>query len=88
MKPLDWKEWLDSRRERSRRKRAEETKREAIRLITLLEFAGGVYVAYDGNPLLTLSEKTTMAEAVEKLNEIRANYFAAKQSDLCTSRNG
>lgn len=88
MKSLDWKEWLEGRREQSRRKRAEEVKRAAVELVTLSDYAGSVYVAFAGNPLFALSEKTTMAEAVEKLNDIRANYIVAKLNDPCTSRNG
>lgn len=88
MKPLDWKEWLEGRKEQSRRKREKEVQREAVRLITLTDFADSVYVAYEGNPLFALSKKATMAEAVGQLNEIRTNYIVAKLNDPCISRNG
>lgn len=74
----NWKESVKDWQEQSRLKREKEVKRMAKELITLSDFAGSLYVAFGDNPLVALDGKTTAAEAVGKLAEIRANFIASK----------
>lgn len=75
--------FISTWREKSQTKRQEDVTRLANDLITLSDFDGKLYIAYQSNPLILLDDSLTSAEILQKLSEARNNYINAKMKDLC-----
>ena len=71
-------ELISNWKERSQHKREEEVKRMASDYITLSDFNGKLYVAFQGNPLVAIDENIPACEIISKLQEIRINYILSK----------
>ena len=76
-------DFISTWREKSQTKRQEDVTRLANDLITLSDFDGKLYIAYQSNPLILLDDNLTSAEILQKLSEARNNYINAKMKDLC-----
>jgi hypothetical protein len=46
--------------------------------ITLCDFEGRICIAFDGNPIMPVSEDIYSADIISQLNGIRENYVAYK----------
>lgn len=75
--------FISTLREKSQTKRQEDVTRLANDLITVSDFDGKLYIAYQSNPLILLDDNLTSAEILQKLSEARNNYINAKMKDLC-----
>ena len=56
----------------------EEVRKLASEYITLSDFNGKLYVAFQGNPLVVIDESWTASDVLKKLQEIRNNYIDSK----------
>ena len=50
--------------------------------ITVSDFDGKLYIAYQSNPLILLEEDFTTNDILKKLQEVRDNYIDAKVKSL------
>lgn len=75
--------FISTLREKSQTKRQEDVTRLANDLITVADFDGKLYIAYQSNPLILLDDNLTSTEILQKLSETRNNYINAKVKDLC-----
>ena len=71
-------EFINNWKEKSHHKREQEVKRMANEYITLSDFNGRLYVAFQGNPLVVIDDDWTASDALKKLKAIRDNYIDSK----------
>ena len=58
--------------------------RQAMRFITVGDFADKLFIEYNGIPLIPIEESWTTKEIIEKLSLLRENYVNAMMTDkLC-----
>ena len=65
-------------RNRIQTSREEGIRQQAESLITLCDFEGKIYIAFNGNPLVAVEEDIYPADILKKLCEIRENYVTPK----------
>lgn len=68
---------INSWKEKSQHRKEEEIKRMASDYITLSDFEGKLYVAFQGNPLVVIDENLPASDIFKKLQKIRSNYINA-----------
>jgi hypothetical protein len=71
-------EFINNWKEKAQHRREEEIKRLASEYITLSDFNGRLYVAFQGNPLIIINEDLSASEVLVKLQEVRDNYIDSK----------
>ena len=65
-------------KEKTQHKREEGINRMAREYITLSDFNGKLYVAFQDNPLVAIDENLAAFDILKKLQEIRDNYIDSK----------
>ena len=75
-------ELFSNLKERIRNREIEKTKYQAREFISLADFNGRIYIAYQGNPLVVIDEDLTAADILKQLVEIRDNYVDSKTSEI------
>ena len=73
---------IRSIREKYQTKRQEEIQRWAEKILTIEDFAGNLYIAYNGTPLIPIEESWTSKEILQELNKLRLNFMVSKQHEL------
>ena len=76
-------ELIRTLRERSQTKKQHEIQQQAEETITLSDFAGDMYIAYEGTPFVPIDESWTSKQIIEELNKLRQNYCNAKMNKSC-----
>ena len=71
-------EFINNWKEKSHHRMEEEVRKLASEYITLSDFNGKLYVAFQGNPLVVIDESWTASDVLKKLQEIRNNYIDSK----------
>lgn len=67
-------ELLRTIRERHEASRQQTARRHAEEYITIEDFEGKLFIAIDGIPAILFDDNATMAEMVQKLEDLRNNY--------------
>jgi hypothetical protein len=66
--------FIKSIKQKYRTQRENEINDRAESLITVIDFAGDLYVAYGGIPLIPIDRKWTSKEILDELSLVRQNY--------------
>lgn len=74
-------ELIRTLRERQQTRRQESLQRQAEYTITLSDFAGDLYIAYQGTPFVPIDENWTSKQIAQELNKLRQNYINAKSQE-------
>lgn len=73
-------EFIRTIREKRQTAKQENTQKEAEQVITVSDFAGTLYIAYAGTPLVAVEENWTPKDILNKLSTLRNNYIRYRQS--------
>lgn len=76
-------EFIRTLREKSQTRHQVELQRQAEDFITLSDFDSSMYIAYQGTPLIPISEDWTSKEILQELYKIRQNFINSKTKDIC-----
>lgn len=71
-------EFIRSFREKHQNARQASIREEAERLITVDDFAGSLFIAYNGVPFVPIEKQWATEEIIKKLTELRTNYTNAR----------
>lgn len=66
--------FIKSIKQKYQTQRENEINDRAESLITVIDFAGDLYVAYSGIPLIPIDRKWTSKEILDELSLVRQNY--------------
>lgn len=73
-------EFIRTIREKRQTAKQKNTQKEAEQVITVSDFAGTLYIAYAGTPLVAVEENWTPKDILNKLSTLRNNYIRYRQS--------
>lgn len=73
-------EFIRTIREKRQTAKQENAQKEAEQVITVSDFAGTLYIAYAGTPLVAVEENWTPKDILNKLSTLRDNYIRYRQS--------
>lgn len=73
-------EFIRTIREKRQTAKQENIQKEAEQVITVSDFAGTLYIAYAGTPLVAVEDNWTPKDILGKLSVVRDNYIRYKQS--------
>lgn len=71
-------EFIRTFREKHQNARQASIREEAERLITVDDFAGSLFIAYNGVPFVPIEKQWATEEIIKKLTELRTNYTNAR----------
>lgn len=74
-------EFIRTIREKQQTARQENIQKEAERVITLGDFAGSIYISYNGVPIISIADTWTPKQIIDELLKIRNNYVTSKIHD-------
>ena len=74
-------ELINNWKEKFRIKREKEIKRAAEECITLSDFNGKMYIAFQGNPLIAINGYSSASDVLSQLQEVRDNYVSSKMNN-------
>jgi hypothetical protein len=69
---------FDRWKNKTQKDREKRIREQAEMRITLCDFEGRICIAFDGNPIMPVSEDIYSADIISQLNGIRENYVAYK----------
>lgn len=73
--------WFESLKEEINRKREKSIRRLAEETVTLSDYAGRIYIAYNGVPLIVVNDDWSPKDILNKLTEIRVLYTTIKKDN-------
>lgn len=68
-------------KEKDRKRRKESIERLAGDIIHLSDFEDGIYIAYDGTPLVPIDPSSTPAEILSELSKVRNNFINSRMKE-------
>lgn len=77
-------EWIKTFREKQQTSKQNNITLQAHDIISLDDFDGRIYIAYNGAPLIPVEETWTQKEILGKLEETRTSYINYKMKQLNT----
>lgn len=75
-------EWLRTFREKQQTSKQTNITLEAHECISLDDFDGKIYIAYNGTPMIPVEDNWTQKEILNKLNETRKGYINYKMKQI------
>lgn len=76
-------ELIRTLREKAQTKQMEDFNKMAEEFITLSDFDGSIYIAFQNVPLIPINVAWTTKEILEELSKVRNNYVNAKIKKVC-----
>lgn len=76
-------ELIRTLKQKSQTRRENELHRQAEDFITISDFDSSLFIAFQGTPLVPISEEWTSKEIILKLSEVRQNFINSKRKELC-----
>ena len=77
-------ELIRTLREKAQTKRQHDIQQMSEEFITLSDFAGSIFIAFQGCPLVPIKEDWTSKQIVEELDKVRQNFINSKLKQLCS----
>ena len=74
-------EFFKSLREKSQIRKEEDIQRQAEILIRVSDFDEGLYISYNGIPLVPIDKDWATKEIIEELSILRSNYIKSKMKE-------
>ena len=74
-------EFFKSLREKSQIRKEEDIQRQAEILIRVSDFDEGLYISYNGIPLVPIDKDWATKEIIEELSILRNNYIKSKMKE-------
>ena len=63
-------------------KRKDEIKKWSEKIVTVNDFAGNLYITFNGTPLVPIEDNWTSEDILKELSKIRCNYIVSKQVEF------
>ena len=63
-------------------KRKDEIKKWSEKIVTVNDFAGSLYITFNGTPLVPIEDSWTSKDILKELSKIRCNYIVSKQVEF------
>lgn len=74
-------EFFKSLREKSQIRKEEDIQRQAEILIRVSDFDEGLYISYNGIPLVPIDKDWATKEIIEELSILRTNYIKSRMKE-------